>query len=155
MGCRNVVLVLAACVLVVPRVGAQDSAQQAAQQAELRAAIEQIARDRPPQAEMAARDLMRQLSLAQASLDSLRMKSLGEYWGEVAQLTVQREMLLHQADSLRRKLMGQLFATEAQARALQRQFRDMTATPATPGPIVVINGVPVKGDMIDGVPVRA
>ena len=31
----------------------------------------------------------------------------------------------------------------------------MTATPATPGPIVVINGVPVKGDVIDGVPVRA
>ena len=153
MGCRKVVLVMAACALVVTRVGAQDSAQRAAQQAELRAAIEQIARDRPPHAEMAARDLMRQLSLAQASLDSLRMKSLGEYWGEVAQLTVQREMLLHQADSLRRKLMGQMFATEAQARALQRQYRDMTATAATPGPIIVINGVPVSG-VIDGVPVK-
>src|SRR5205823_3022467 len=115
--------VLSSFARVETRDGARDSAQKSAQQAELRAAIEQIARDRPPHAEMAARDLMRQLSLAQASLDSLRVKSLGEYWGEVAQLTVQREMLLHQADSLRRKLMGQMFATEAQARALQRQYR--------------------------------
>lgn len=103
---------------------AQDSAQAAAQQDQLRQMIEQIARDRPPQAELAAREMLRRLQIAAATVDSLRQKSLAEYWAEVAQLTVQREMLAHQQDSLRRTMMEQLFSAEARARALQRSYRE-------------------------------
>src|SRR5207245_1251976 len=67
---------------------AQDSAQAAHQAAEMRTAIEQIARDRPPQAEAAAREMVRRLQIERAALDSLRQRSLAEYWAEVAQLTV-------------------------------------------------------------------
>lgn len=129
MRCRDVSLILAAGLTLVPGLWAQDStqqaAQEAAQQAQLRAMIEQIARDRPPQAEMAARDLFRKLQLAQATLDSLRQRSLAEYWAEVAQLTVQRQMLEQQADSARRLLMTQMFGAEARARGLQRAYRDL------------------------------
>lgn len=95
-----------------------------AQAAQMRAVIEQIARDRPPQAEAAASELYARLQLQRAVLDSLRTRSLAEYWGEVAQLTVQRQMLLSQQDSSKARLMSQLFASEAQARTLQRDYRD-------------------------------
>jgi len=103
---------------------AQDSAQMVRQAAEMRAAVEQIARDRPPQAEVAAREMARRLQIERAALDSLRQRSPAEYWAEVAQLTVQREMLLHQEDSLRQNLMAQMFGAEARARALQRDYRE-------------------------------
>lgn len=95
-----------------------------AQAAQMRALIEQISRDRPPQAEAAASDLYARLQLQRTVLDSLRARSLAEYWGEVAQLTVQRQMLLSQQDSSKARLMSQLFASEAQARSLQRDYRD-------------------------------
>ena len=117
---------------------AQDSAQMAAQQAQLRAMIEQIARERPPQAEAAARELLTRLRLAQGSLDSLLARSPAEYWAEVAQLTVQREMLTHQLDAARQQLMSQIFETEARARALQRDYRRL--------PVVVADGVPAATD---------
>ena len=103
---------------------AQDSAQMVRQAAEMRAAVEQIARDRPPQAEVAAREMARRLQIERAALDSLRQRSPAEYWAEVAQLTVQREMLLHQEDSLRQNLMAQMFGAEARARSLQRDYRE-------------------------------
>ena len=123
---RDLVSTLAGTALaVLPVAGrAQDSAQAAHQAAEIRTAIEQIARDRPPQAEAAAREMVRRLQLERAILDSLRQRSPAEYWAEVAQLTVQREMLAHQEDSLRQRLMAQLFGTEARARALQRDYRE-------------------------------
>ena len=68
--------------------------------------------------------MVRRLQIERAALDSLRQRSLAEYWAEVAQLTVQREMLLHQEDSLRQRLMAQLFGAEARARALQRDYRE-------------------------------
>jgi hypothetical protein len=100
-----------------------------AQAVQMRAMLEQIARDRPPQAEAAASDLYARLQLQRAVLDSLRARSLAEYWGEVAQLTVQRQMLLSQQDSSKARLMSQLFASEAQARSLQRDYRDVYRTP--------------------------
>jgi len=107
-------------------------------------AVEQIARDRPPQAEAAAREMVRLLQLERAALDSLRQRSLAEYWAEVAQLTVQREMLKHQEDTLRQRLMAQLFGTEARARALQRDYREIhDSRSAENQPVVVLNGVPV------------
>jgi hypothetical protein len=115
---------LAALMALATAAGAQDTVQVAAQQAQVRAMVEQIARERPPQAENAAREVLHQLQIERAGLDSLRQRSLAEYWAEVAQLTVQREMLMHQADSLRQKLMAQMFGAEARARALQRAYRD-------------------------------
>lgn len=115
----------AVALAVLPVVArAQDSAQMVRQAAELRAAVEHIARDRPPQAEVAAREMARRLQIERAALDSLRQHSLAEYWAEVAQLTVQREMLMHQEDSLRQSLMAQMFGAEARARALQRDYRE-------------------------------
>jgi flagellar biosynthesis/type III secretory pathway chaperone len=89
----------------------------------MRTILDQIARDRPPQAEAAASDLYARLQLQRAVLDSLRTRSLAEYWSEIAQLTVQRQMLLSQQDSSKARLMSQLFAAEAQARTLQRDYR--------------------------------
>ncbi len=143
---RDLVSTLAGAALAaLPVAGrAQDSAQAAHQAAEMRMAVEQIARDRPPQAEAAAREMVRLLQLERAALDSLRQRSLAEYWAEVAQLTVQREMLKHQEDTLRQRLMAQLFGTEARARALQRDYREIhDSRSAENQPVVVLNGVPV------------
>jgi len=153
--------VLAALAALATTARAQDSAQMAAQQTQVRAMVEQIARDRPPQAENAARDLLRQLQIEGAALDSLRQRSLAEYWAEVAQLTVQREMLMHQADALRQKLMAQMFGAEAQARALQRDFiqirQNRGASPSVGNqPLIIVDGVPVNsGAPISGVPTNA
>jgi hypothetical protein len=145
---RDLVSTLAGAALAaLPVAGrAQDSAQAAHQAAEMRTAIEQIARDRPPQAEAAAREMVRRLQLERATLDSLRQRSPAEYWAEVAQLTVQREMLAHQEDSLRQRLMAQLFGTEARARALQRDYREVRGGRITVGngqPVVVVDGVAI------------
>src|SRR5258708_35436405 len=89
----------------------------------MRGARRQLLCGRPPQAEMAARDLWRKFALSAAALDSLRGRSEGEYWGEVAQLTIQHEMLGHAPDSLRQRLMTAMFGEEAQARVRQRAYR--------------------------------
>src|SRR5258708_1805930 len=107
--------------LVLPvAVRAQDSAQQAAA---MQGMMQQILRDRPPQAEMAARDLWRRFALSAAALDSFRGGWEGEYGGEVAQLTTQHEMLGHAPDSRRRRLMTAMLGEEAQARFWQRSYR--------------------------------
>jgi hypothetical protein len=103
---------------------AQDSARVAAQQAQLRAMLEQIARERPPQAEVAAREMLRRLQIEQRTLDSLHARSRDQYWQEVAQLTVQQQMLRQMSDSMRQQLMAQMFGAEARARGLQRAYRE-------------------------------
>ena len=107
-----------------PPAWSQDSAQMAAQQAQVRALLEQIARQRPVQAESAAREMVRRLQLEQQMLDSLRARSADQYWQEVAQLTVQAQMLRQMSDSMRQQLMAQMFGTEARARGLQRAYRE-------------------------------
>jgi hypothetical protein len=155
MGFRDFVSpFIAAALAVLPVTArAQDSVQAARQAVEMRMALEQIARDRPPQAEAAAREMVRRLQLERAVLDSLRQRSPAEYWAEVAQLTVQREMLMHQEDSLRQHLMVQLFGTEARARALQRDYRQIRGsgpTTANSQPLVVVDGVPVSDTSASG-----
>jgi hypothetical protein len=115
-------LTLAALVALPRPAPAQDSAQQAQQAAQLRAMVEQIARERPPQAEAAAREMLRQLQIQQAALDSLRARSQGEYWAEVARLNVQLEMLRNTPDALRREMMARMFGEQARARELQRGY---------------------------------
>ncbi len=129
----KLVLFAAAAVALAAPAWSQDSVQQrglfgapeiAAQQAQVRALLEQITRQRPVQAESAAREMLGRLQLTQQMLDSLRARSADQYWQEVAQLTMQREMLAHQADSLRQTLMTQMFGAEARARGLQRAYRE-------------------------------
>jgi hypothetical protein len=118
---RNL-LVCCALTALIHR-GALGQNPDSVQGAQMRTILDQIARDRPPQAEAAASDLYARLQLQRAVLDSLRTRSLAEYWSEIAQLTVQRQMLLSQQDSSKARLMSQLFAAEAQARTLQRDYR--------------------------------
>src|SRR5438094_882127 len=120
---KLVLFAAATAALAVPA-WSQDSAQMAAQQAQVRAMLEQIARQRPVQAESAAREMVRRLQLEQQMLDSLRARSADQYWQEVAQLTVQAQMLRQMADSARQQLMAQMFGTEARARGLQRAYRE-------------------------------
>jgi len=111
---------------LAPLQAAQQALQQAAQQAQMRAMLEQIVRQRPVQAESAARVMLRRLQLQQQTLDSLRARSADQYWQEVAQLTVQEQMLRQMEDSGRRQLMAQMFGAEARARTLQRAYREST-----------------------------
>jgi hypothetical protein len=97
--------------------------------------VQQIMQNRPREAEAAARaflglilqnpgDYPVQPSLA--GLDSLKNTNLDAYWGEVAQLTVQFQVVqtLVRRDSLRADFVMQLFALEARMRAVQRVYRN-------------------------------
>ena len=131
---------------LAPLQAAQQAAQQAQQQAQMRAMLEQIARQRPVQAESAARVMARLLQLQSQTLDSLRARSNNQYWQEVAQLTVQQQMLQGMGDSTRRQLMAQMFGAEARARALQREYRQLidTHTATSSDAVIVVGGVPVS-----------
>lgn len=134
------------------------AAQMAAQQAQLRTMIEQITRQRPPQAEAAARELLRRAQVRQQMLDSLLAHSRDQYWQEVAQLTVQQQMLSQMRDSMRQQLMTQMFGAEARARALQRDYRQMVdSVTGTRRPQYYVDGVPVNQPPLvaGGVPVNA
>ena len=109
--------------------------------------VQQIAQQRPREAEAAARAFLMLVApeLVNA-LDSLREQATAggrqpiyfvdgapvsgptlqdQYWMEVAQLTVQFDMVqkLTQRDSVRAQLVGKMFGLEANARAQQRAYR--------------------------------
>src|SRR5437762_4071646 len=106
--------------------------------------VQQIMQQRPREAEAAARAfLMLVAPNLTNTLDSLKAapsggpnqpilivdgipqntndQSLDQYWMEVAQLTVQFDMVqkLNQRDSMRAQLVGKMFGLEANARAQQ------------------------------------
>jgi hypothetical protein len=91
--------------------------------------VQKIAQERPREAEAAARAFMMLIAPDRVegarSLDSLKARSLDQYWGEVAQLTVQFEMVqnLNRRDSVRAQLVAKMFGLEAYARELQRAYR--------------------------------
>lgn len=88
-----------------------------------------IERDRPREAEAAARAFLHVVAQDRVSdLDSLKQHSVDAYWNEVAQLTVQFEMVqnLVRRDSTRADLAAKMFGTEVYARALQREYRAAT-----------------------------
>jgi len=106
--------------------------------------VQQIAQQRPREAEAAARAFLMLVAPERVKgLDSLREQANGaynqpivvvplseppaqdQYWMEVAQLTVQFDMVqkLSQRDSLRAQLVGKMFGLEANARAQQRAYR--------------------------------
>jgi hypothetical protein len=99
--------------------------------------VQQIMQQRPREAEAAARAFLHVISMQTsqgpvdpqlAALDSLRAAAPNVYWSEVAQLTVQFDVVqkLAQRDSARAALVVQMFGTEVQARALQRAYRGAT-----------------------------
>jgi hypothetical protein len=95
----------------------------------LQVQVQRIAQERPPEAEGVAREFLRVIAPDRVpGLDSLKARSLDLYWMEIAQLMVHREMVqnLSRHDTVRARLVGQMFGTEAQARALQRDYRDAT-----------------------------
>lgn len=107
--------------------------------------VQQIMQQRPREAEAAARAFLILVAPERVNgLDSLREQASrsfnqpivvvdpvseppaqDQYWMEVAQLTVQFDMVqkLSQRDSLRAQLVGKMFGLEANARAQQRAYR--------------------------------
>ena len=91
--------------------------------------VQKIAQERPREAEAAARAFMVRIAPDRAegprSLDSLKARSLDQYWGEVAQLTVQFDMVqnLVRRDSVRAQLVARMFGLESNAREIQRAYR--------------------------------
>lgn len=109
--------------------------------------VQQIMQQRPREAEAAARAFLMLVAPERLnSLDSLREQanaghnqpivvvggvpvssppSQDQYWMEVAQLTVQFDMVqkLNGRDSVRAQLVGKMFGLEANARAHQRAYR--------------------------------
>jgi hypothetical protein len=99
--------------------------------------VQQIMQQRPREAEAAARAFLHVISMqagqgpaeaSLATLDSLKSAAPDVYWSEVAQLTVQFDVVqnLARRDSVRAGLVAQMFGTEVRARALQRAYRTAT-----------------------------
>lgn len=89
--------------------------------------MQKIVQERPREAEGAARAFLHLVAQDKVDdLDSLKARSLDAYWMEVAQLTVQFDMVqnLVRRDSARADLVAKMFGTEVHARALQRAYRD-------------------------------
>jgi len=131
MACRTkrLLIVGGSLLLVAPTLRAQEMPNPQAMQAQ----VQRIAQDRPREAEAAARAFTMVIAMNRSesmdsllhSLDSLKAASLDAYWREVAQLTVQFEIVqnLNRRDSVRAALVTQMFGTELRARALQRAYR--------------------------------
>lgn len=118
---------LLAVAYLVP--GAALPAQEAPNPQAMQMQVQRIAQERPREAEAAARAFLQLVASDRLpGLDSLKARSLDRYWMEVAQLSVQFDMVqnLVRRDSARAGLVAQMFGTEAQARALQRAYRDAT-----------------------------
>jgi hypothetical protein len=88
--------------------------------------VQKIAQERPREAEAAARAFLQNVAPDRiAGLDSLKVAAPDAYWMEVAQLTVQFDMVqnLMRRDTVRAQLAARMFGLEANARALQRRYR--------------------------------
>ena len=100
---------------------------------------QQIAQQRPREAEAAARAFLHVVSLQRgqgpeesslALLEQLKASDPDAYWGEVGQLTVQFDVVqsLVRRDSVRAGLVTQMFGLESMARTLQRAYRGANET---------------------------
>lgn len=135
MACRISPLIGAVGLLVASSSAAQDMPNPQAMQLQ----VQQIAQQRPREAEAAARAFLHVISTQRgqgpaessiALLDQLKASDSDAYWGEVAQLTVQFDVVqsLARRDSLRSGLVTQMFGLEAMARTLQRGYRSANET---------------------------
>lgn len=151
MAGHNIWVALALTVAVASRAVAQDpNAQDMPNPQAMQMQVQHIMQQRPREAEAAARAFLLIVAPDRvAGLDSLRQRAnsvngptylvegqpvagpladdqaSNEYWSEVAQLTVQFDMVqkLNQRDSVRAQLVGKMFGLEASARAVQRGYR--------------------------------
>jgi len=101
--------------------------------------VQQIMQQRPREAEAAARAFLQVISQQRGQgavetkltvLESLKSHDLEAYWREVAQLTVQFDVVqsLARRDSMRAGLVTQMFGLELMARTLQLAYRDANET---------------------------
>jgi hypothetical protein len=145
---RKVAVTLMFTLAGAARAGAQEpNAQNVPNPQAMQMQVQQIMQQRPREAEAAARAFLMLVAPDRvAGLDSLRSQANGTsnqpimlvdgipvsdppsqdlYWMEVAQLTVQFDMVqrLSQRDSMRAQLVGKMFGLEANARAQQRAYR--------------------------------
>ena len=143
MACRISSLIGVLALLAASSSAAQDMPNPQAMQVQ----VQQIMQQRPREAEAAARAFLMLVAPDRVSgLDSLREQTIvvnnqpivvldgvpvssppsqDQYWMEVAQLTVQFDMVqkLSRRDSVRAQLVGKMFGLEAHARAQQRAYR--------------------------------
>ncbi len=133
---RSVAVILAFVLAIAARAGAQDPMPnpQAMQMQ-----VQRIMQERPREAEAAARAFLHVISVQRgqgpeesslALLEQLKASDPDAYWGEVAQLTVQFDVVqsLARRDSVRAGLVTQMFGLEAMARTLQRAYRSANET---------------------------
>lgn len=127
-------LIFAFVASVASGAAAQDPNPQAMQMQ-----AQKIAQERPREAEAAARAFLHVIAMQPGQgpeessislLDQLKAGDPDAYWGEVAQLTVQFDMVqsLVRRDSVRAGLVTQMFGLEAMARTLQRAYRGSNET---------------------------
>jgi hypothetical protein len=136
--------------LVFGLLGASLAAQEMPNPQAMQMQVQQIMQQRPREAEAAARAFLTLVAPERVNgLDSLRGQANAsnnqpvylvdgvpvsappaqdQYWMEVAQLTVQFDMVqkLSQRDSVRGQLVGKMFGLEANARAEQRAYRTVS-----------------------------
>ncbi len=137
---RNVALTLSVVLVMVTRVDAQDQNPQAMPNPqEMQMQVLRIAQQRPREAEAAARAFLHVIAMQRgqgpeesnlALLEQLKAGDLDAYWGEVAQLTVQFDVVqnLARRDTVRAGLVTQMFGLESMARTLQRAYRGANET---------------------------
>ena len=122
-------------VLVASAAAAQEMPSPQAMQMQ----VQKIAQERPREAEVAARAFLHVISAQRgqgpvesnlALLEQLKASDPEAYWREVAQLTVQFDVIqnLARRDSVRAGLVTQMFGLEAMARTFQRAYRGATET---------------------------
>jgi hypothetical protein len=139
MVARNVVFVVALSFIAAARAGAQDPGQQMPNPQAMQMQVQRIAQERPREAEAAARAFLHVISQQRGHgpvetkltvLESLKAHDLDAYWREVAQLTVQFDVVqsLARRDSMRAGLVTQMFGLELMARTLQLAYRDANET---------------------------
>jgi hypothetical protein len=134
MVARNAGLALVLVLFPATRASAQDPGQTMPNPQAMQMQVQRIAEQRPREAEAAARGFLHVISMQRgqgpaessiAALDQLKANDPDAYWGEVAQLTVQFDVVqsLVRRDSVRAGLVTQMFGLEANARAQQRAYR--------------------------------
>jgi uncharacterized protein (DUF1697 family) len=140
MVCRTSgLLISAGLLLAATSVWAQDTQDPMPNPQAMQMQVQRIAQQRPREAEAAARAFLHVISMQRgqgpeeqniALLDQLKSHDLDAYWGEVAQLTVQFDMVqnLVRRDSVRAGLVTQMFGLELMARTLQRAYRGANET---------------------------
>jgi uncharacterized protein (DUF1697 family) len=139
MVARNAGLALVLVLFPATRASAQDPGQTMPNPQAMQMQVQRIAEQRPREAEAAARGFLHVISMQRgqgpaessiAALDQLKANDPDAYWGEVAQLTVQFDVVqsLVRRDSVRAGLVTQMFGLEATARTLQRAYRGANET---------------------------